>query len=57
MRFSNNGFTWSPWEAVAATKAWTLSGWDYRTVRVQYLDRAGNVSPVYSDYINVVPAP
>jgi hypothetical protein len=57
MRFSNNGSTWSPWEAVAPTKAWTLSSLGVRTVRVQYLDRAGNVSPVYSDYINVVPAP
>ncbi|HRZ84125.1 MAG TPA: Ig-like domain repeat protein, partial [Candidatus Hydrogenedentes bacterium] len=55
MRFSNNGSTWSPWEAVAPTKGWALPGAGYRTVRVQFVDRAGNVSPAYSDYINVVP--
>lgn len=54
MRFSNNGSTWSAWEAVAPTKAWTLSGWGVRTVRVQFIDRAGNVSEVYSDYINAL---
>ncbi len=55
MRFSNNGATWSAWEPVAAAKAWTLPAGVglYRTVRVQYLDRAGNVSERYSDYIYV----
>jgi hypothetical protein len=54
MRFSNNGSTWSAWEAVAPTKAWALSAWGVRTVRVQFIDRAGNVSAVYSDYINAL---
>jgi len=47
MRLSGNGYTWTPWEAAVSSKAWTLPGWGYRTVRVQYLDRAGNVSPVF----------
>ncbi len=54
MRFSNDGATWSAWEAVAPTKAWTLSAWGVRTVRVQFIDRAGNVSERYSDYINAL---
>ncbi len=54
MRFNNDGATWSAWEAVAPTKAWTLSAWGVRTVRVQFIDRAGNVSAVYSDYINAL---
>ncbi len=52
MRFSNDGATWSAWESVAATKAWTLAGpAGYNTVRVQYRDAAGNYSAVYNDYI------
>ncbi len=47
MRFSSNGYTWSAWEPVASTKPWTLPGWGYHTLRVQYLDRAGNASPVF----------
>ncbi|HQL96212.1 MAG TPA: hypothetical protein PL005_16175, partial [Candidatus Hydrogenedentes bacterium] len=44
MRFSNDGATWSPWEAPAAARTHTLpAGPDgHRTVRVQYLDRANN---------------
>lgn len=58
MRFSNNGSTWSPWEPVAATRAWTLPAGDgYRTVRVQYLDRAGNCSDRFSDFIRVDATP
>jgi hypothetical protein len=58
MRFSNNGSIWSPWEAVAPSRAWTLPAGDgYRTVRVQYLDRAGNDSDRFSDYIRVDTAP
>lgn len=55
MRFSNNGATWSAWEPVAATRAWTLPAGTglYRTVRVQYLDRAGNASERFYDYIYV----
>ena len=57
MRFSNNGSTWSAWEAVAAAKAWTLGGTapGYYTVRVQYRDRAGLVSDRFSDYIRLAP--
>ncbi len=54
MRFSNDGATWSPWEPLAATKAWTLAPGDgYRTVRVQFLDIAGNASDRFFDYIKV----
>ncbi len=54
MRFSNDGGTWSTWESLAATKAWTLStGEGYKTVRVMYRDRAGNNSTAYSDYIRM----
>jgi formylglycine-generating enzyme required for sulfatase activity len=52
MRFSNDGATWSPWEALAAARAYALPGGDgYKTVRVQYLDRANNRSTAYNDYI------
>ncbi len=52
MRFSNDGATWSAWETLAATRAYTLPGGDgHKTVRVQYLDKANNRSAVYSDYI------
>lgn len=45
MRFSNNGTTWSAWEAFIPTKGWTLDGSadGLKTVYVQYRDRAGNV--------------
>ncbi len=57
MRFSNDGATWSPWEPVAATKAWALAGATpgHYTVRVQYLDRAGFASDRLSDYIRLDP--
>jgi hypothetical protein len=52
MRFSNNGTTWSTWEAYATSKAWTLTGGDgTKTVYVRFLDNAGNVSTSYSDNI------
>lgn len=54
MRFSSNGYTWSAWEPVASTKPWTLPGWGYHTLRVQYLDRAGNASPVFRWTIKAV---
>ncbi len=54
MRLSDNGYTWTPWAAAASTKAWTLPGWGYRTVRVQYIDRTGNVSPVFRWTIKAV---
>jgi hypothetical protein len=58
MRFSNDGATWSPWEPLAATRAWTLpEGNGYKTVRVQFLDRAGNYSERFSDYIRLDTTP
>ncbi len=52
MRFSNNGSTWSAWEAYGTSKAWTLTSGDgAKTVYVQYSDNAGNVSASYSDTI------
>jgi hypothetical protein len=54
MRFSDNGSTWTYWMPPTATRAHTLplpNG--YHTVRVQYLDGAGNYSAVYSDYIKL----
>ncbi len=54
MRFSDNGATWTPWETLKATRAYTLplpNG--YHTVRVQFRDGAGNVSAAYNDYIKL----
>ncbi len=54
MRFSNDGATWSGWEPLAATKAYTLpAGEGYKTVRVQFLDKANNRSATFSDFIRV----
>ncbi len=54
MRFSNDGATWFAWESLAAAKSYTLPPGDgYKTVRVQFLDRADNRSLVYSDYIRL----
>ena len=45
MQFSNDGSSWSGWENVASSKAWTLSaGFGAKTVYVQYRDQADNVS-------------
>ena len=57
MRFSDNGSTWTPWEAPKTPCAHSFpSTPGYHTVRVQYLDGAGNYSAVCSDYIKYVPA-
>ncbi|MBW7864748.1 MAG: hypothetical protein H3C30_10090 [Candidatus Hydrogenedentes bacterium] len=54
MRFSDDGKTWSAWEPLAATTPYTLPGPDgYNTVRVQYRDRANNVSDRFNDYIRM----
>ena len=54
MRFSDNGATWTPWELPRAIRPHTLpSGSGYHTVRAQFLDGAGNYSPVYNDYIKL----
>jgi len=58
MRFSNDGATWSGWEPLTATKAYTLpAGEGYKTVRVQFLDKANNRSATYSDYIRLDTVP
>jgi uncharacterized protein (TIGR02145 family) len=45
MRFSNNGTTWTDWEAYATSKEWTITEGDgEKTVYVQYQDNAGNNS-------------
>ena len=59
MRFSNDGATWSPWERLVDIRAYTLpEGPDgHRTVRVQYIDRANERSPVFRDYIRLDTTP
>ncbi len=55
MRFSDNGATWTAWETLKASRAYTLpAGLGYHTVRAQFLDAAGNYSAVYNDYIKIV---
>ena len=52
MRFSNDGSTWSPWEAAAADKQWTIqSAYGTATVYMQLKDRAGNISGNITDTI------
>lgn len=60
MRLSNDGTTWSPWEAWASAKAWTLTAGDgVKTVYAQVRDAVGNVSAVATDAIRLdtVPKP
>jgi hypothetical protein len=55
VRYSNDG-TWDtePWEAPAATKAWTLpSGEGVKNVYYQVKDIAGILSSTYSDSISI----
>lgn len=55
MRFSDDGAHWTPWEPPAAVRAHTLPATaGYHTVRVQYLDGAGNYSAVFNDYIKLL---
>ena len=52
MRFSADGITWSAWEPYATGKSWTLtSGSGSKTVYVQFVDTAGNISMTSSDTI------
>ncbi|MFC1745363.1 hypothetical protein ACFL35_15320, partial [Candidatus Riflebacteria bacterium] len=52
MQFSNDNVNWSTLEAVATSKSWTLSAGDAKkTVYVRYTDKAGNLSPSFSDTI------
>jgi len=58
MRFSDDGAHWTAWEPPTATRGYTLpAGLGNHTVRVQYLDGAGNYSAAYNDYIKVVASP
>jgi hypothetical protein len=55
MRFSNDQTTWSNWEEYNTEKAWTLtSGFETKTVYVQFQDNAGLVSSSYADTISLV---
>ena len=52
MQFSNDGASYSPAEAYATTKPWTLpSGDGTKTVSVKFFDAAGNSSTPASDTI------
>ncbi len=45
MRFSNDGSSWSPWQAHEQTATWTLAPGDgLKTVYAQLQDGAGNIS-------------
>jgi len=58
MRFSNDGATWSSWEPLSQSRAYVLpSGDGYKTVRVQYLDKVGNRSAAFSDFIRLDTTP
>ena len=59
MRFSNDGSTWSPFQAYAPTASWSLSPGDGpKTVYAQYADTFGNLSAPVSDTIGLdTPAP
>jgi len=58
MRFSNDGATWTAWLPLAVTYAYMLPGGDgYKTVRAQFLDKAGNRSAVSSDFIRLDTTP
>lgn len=63
MRFSNDGESWSEWEAYRETKeGWDLSAYGGNKRRgtkrayVQFMDRAGNRSSSYSDSISYYPS-
>jgi hypothetical protein len=52
MQFSNNGSTWSSWEAYSTSKLWTLTTGDgTKMVYVQINDLNGNISAVLADTI------
>ena len=57
MRFSNDGSTWSPWQAYTTSSAWDLSSFGgntsqgTKTVYAQYRDVVGWVSTTYTDTI------
>ena len=52
MHLGNVGGYWEPWEAYATSKAWTSIGGDgTKTVAVQYMDGAENISAQINDSI------
>jgi hypothetical protein len=52
MQFSNDGISWSGWEAYSSSKAWTLTAGDgTKTVYVQYKNNAEISSDTISDTI------
>ena len=54
MRFSNDGVTFSPYQAFAPTAAWTLAAGDgVKTVYAQFRDADGNQSAVSTDTIQL----
>jgi hypothetical protein len=54
MRFRNEAGAWSPWEAFATSKAWTLSsGRGMKTVGFQCRDACGNQSAEATDTIRI----
>jgi PKD repeat protein len=54
MRFSNSGTNWSATEAYATNKAWALASGDgLKTVFVQFLDGASNVSAAVTNTIRL----
>jgi hypothetical protein len=54
MRFSNDGVTFTSWEAYAVTRVWTLSPIEgVKTVYVQYRDVLNNASGSFTDTITL----
>jgi len=52
MRFSNDGSSWTAWEAYAPTRTWILAPGDgLKTVYVEFRDAVGNVSDPLADGI------
>jgi hypothetical protein len=55
MRFSNDQTTWSNWEEYNTEKTWNLtSGFETKTIYVQFRDNAGLISLSYADTISLV---
>jgi len=58
MRFSNDGATWSTWQAYATQATWTLDPPDgNKTVHAQFRDGTGNTSAPASDGIKLDTTP
>jgi hypothetical protein len=58
MRFSNDGLSWTSWEAYATTKTWTLQGNNgQKTVHAQFRDNSGLTSTCYCTITLDIPDP